>query len=222
MAQVTRRKGERTDRHRDQSHPYQVVLAARCGGGGMAVMERWAAWFDHETTRNGPEGSCWCFCRPEVADAFAMDFGGRRRDERIEPGRLAVDIPDRREIERRARAAWIGMEIVTGGRVFGMSAPLKGADAVPFSSFSGLADIARCRAVLERAWPIVEPEIAEADRDLQKTRLAYIIAAFVQVADEDDDLIRRAVERFRNPSRGRDSASEFGSGHHPRSPAAWR
>ncbi|SIP95061.1 hypothetical protein [Bosea sp. TND4EK4] len=193
---MTRRKGERTDKHRDLSHPYQVELAKPSGGAGHAVMSRWAAWFDHETTRNGPDGSCWCFCRPEVADAFAMDFGGRRRDLPIEPRRLAVDLPDRSEIERRAKAAWIGMEIVTGGRLFGMSAPLRGAERMPFSSFSDPADLGRCQAVLDRAWALVESRVMEESRDLERMRLAYIVVSVLPRFSNDDDLIQEVVDRF--------------------------
>ena len=207
---MTRRKGERTDRHRNLSHPFQVCLAGSGGGAGMAVMERWAAWFDHETTRAGRDGMCWCFCRPDVADAFAQDFGGERVDRPVQIHSLAVDLPDCSEVLRRSKAAWIGMEIVTGGRVFGQSAPLQGAEAVPYSTFSDPADIARCDAALTRAWAIVEDDIAEPDRDLQKVRLAYIVASFFLVAANGDDLVRRTVERFRQPRRGGDFASEFG------------
>lgn len=219
---MTRRKGERMDKHRNLSHPFQVVLAASGGGGAMAVMERWAAWFDHERTRTGRDGAAWCFCRADVADAFAQDFGGQRVDLPADPRAIAVDIPDRSEVLRRSKSAWIGMEIVTGGRVFGISAPLKGAEAVPFSTFSSPEDVACCHAVLRRAWAIVEPDIEDRDRDLQKVRLAYIVASFFLVATDDDELVSRAVERFRNPQRGRDSASEFGNGHHARSLGAWR
>ena len=117
MAPVTRRKGERTDRHRNLSHPFQVEIVVPGTGLGNAydIMYRWAVVRGHATTTSGPM-MCWCFCRPEHADAFAADFGGRRVDRPIEPGALHVDKPDRRELERRARAARSGIEITTGGR----------------------------------------------------------------------------------------------------------
>ena len=219
---MTRRKGERTDKHRNLSHPFQVTLAASGGGGGIAVMERWAGWFDHVTTRAGQDGMCWCFCRADVADAFAQHFGGKRVDLPRYEHSMSVDIPDRAEVLRRTKAAWVGMEIVTGGRFVGINAPLKGAEAVPFSTFSSPRDLARCDAVLNRAWAFVEPDIVQEERDLQKVRLAYIVASFFLVATDDDDLVQRVVERFRNPLRGRDSASEFGNGHRARTSDAWR
>ncbi|MGY6246649.1 hypothetical protein ACXIUS_03740 [Bosea thiooxidans] len=112
---MTRRKGERTDKHRDRSHPYQVALEATPGPNAYDIMYRWAAWYDHATTTMGPRGMCWCFCRPEVADAFAMDFGGRRIDRPINPAWLKIDQPDRRELERRARAATLGLDRLAAG-----------------------------------------------------------------------------------------------------------
>lgn len=111
---MTRRKGEVTDKQRNLSHPYQVELVAPLGR-GYDIMSRWAAWHDHVTT-SGSRSMCWCFRRPEVADAFAMDFGGRRIDRPVPPHYVEADLPDAKELERRAKGARVGLDIVMGGR----------------------------------------------------------------------------------------------------------
>ena len=115
--QEMRRKGERTDRHRNQSHPFQVEIQIPTGGLGyaMEIMYRWAAWHSHETT-GAMRSMRWCFCQREVADAFATDFGGLRIDMPVNVARLAVDQPDARELERRAQAAAFGLMRVESGR----------------------------------------------------------------------------------------------------------
>lgn len=114
---MARRKGERTDKHRNRSHPFQVEIQIPAGGLGNTydIMYRWAAWHSHATT-SGYRSMRWCFCRRELADAFATDFGGLRIDMPVDPAWLAVDRPDARELERRARAATFGLERVESGR----------------------------------------------------------------------------------------------------------
>lgn len=115
---MSRRKGEITDKHRNRTHPFQVeiVIPGTGLGNAMNVMYRWACQHAHETTSLSEPGRPeirlmrWCFCRREVADAFATDFGGRRVDLPVDPHRLAADRPGARELERRVRAAGFGLE----------------------------------------------------------------------------------------------------------------
>lgn len=116
---VTRRKGERTNKHRNLSHPFQVEIVVPSTGLGNAydIMYRWAALRGHATT-SGAQTMCWCFCRRELADAFATEFGGLRIDRPVDTRFLHVDAPDLRESELRARAARVGVEIMSGGKDF--------------------------------------------------------------------------------------------------------
>lgn len=201
---MARRKGEITDKQRDRSHPFQVAIIVPSSGlhGGAAIMYRWAAWFDHVTTSSGRMMQ-WCFNRREVADAFAMDCGGQRIDRPIDPNGLALDQPSSKELERRAKASLYAIEIVTGGKPVDTTRPFKEAWKIPFSSFSDPADVARSQAALDAAWAEVVSSVPEADRERERTRLAYIVASYALVAGDEDELTRRAVERFRQPQIGR-------------------
>lgn len=116
-----RRKGEITDKRRNRSHPFQVeIVVPETGlGNAMLAMQRWAAAHDHERTRRSERGRHimrWCFCRPEVADAFAADCGGRRVDLPVDPAYLRIDRPDARELARREKAARVGLDLVEAAR----------------------------------------------------------------------------------------------------------
>ncbi|CAM5764588.1 hypothetical protein [Bosea minatitlanensis] len=197
---MTRRKGEITPKHRNRSHPYQVALDRTPGPIAYGIMYRWAAWFDSETTPLGLHGMCWCFCRPEVADAFAMDFGGRRIDRPVESYYLKVDLPDARELERRAKTS--RNDRVTGGLPADTASLFREAITIPFSSFSDPADVARAQGALDRAWMMVRDSVPETDIDRERLRLAYIVASFALIAVDEEDLARRAAERFRKGPRG--------------------
>jgi hypothetical protein len=201
---VTRRKGEITDKHRDQSHPFQVAIEVPASGlhGGADIMYRWAAWFDHVTTSSGRRMH-WCFTRREVADAFAMDCGGQRVDRPISPYGLALDQPSSKELERRAKASLYAIEIVTGGKTIGTIRPFEEAWRIPFSSFSDPADVARAQGALDKAWSEVVASVAEEQHELERARMAYIVASYALVAVDEDELARMAVERFRKPQIGR-------------------
>jgi len=69
---------------------------------------------------------------------------------------------------------------------------------MPFSSVADPVDLARAEAALNSAWAKVEPEIAEEQREAARTRLAYIVASYVLVASDEDELAARALERFRS------------------------
>jgi hypothetical protein len=69
---------------------------------------------------------------------------------------------------------------------------------VPFSSLNDPVDLARAQAALEAAWQDVKPANVDVFDERGRTRLAYIVAALVAVAEDEDDLRRRAVERYRH------------------------
>lgn len=68
---------------------------------------------------------------------------------------------------------------------------------MPFSSWSDPVDLARAQAALEAAWNEVRSTIPDAFDERERTRLAYIVAALVAIAEDEDDLARRAIERYR-------------------------
>lgn len=68
---------------------------------------------------------------------------------------------------------------------------------MPFSSLSDSVDLARTQAALEAAWNEVRSTIPAALEERERTRLAYIVAGLIHVAEDEDDLMRRAVERYR-------------------------
>lgn len=68
---------------------------------------------------------------------------------------------------------------------------------MPFSSLSDPVDLALAQAALEAAWNEVRSTIPDAFDERERTRLAYIVAALVAIAEDEDDLARRAIERYR-------------------------
>lgn len=68
---------------------------------------------------------------------------------------------------------------------------------MPFSSLSDPVDLARAQAALEAAWNEVRSTIPDAFDERERTRLAYIVAALVAIAEDEDDLAARAIERYR-------------------------
>lgn len=71
---------------------------------------------------------------------------------------------------------------------------------MPFSSLAP-EDIARTRAALDAAWDEVKSTVPDGLEEQERTRLAYIIASFVAVAEDEEDLAQRAIERYRNSPR---------------------
>jgi len=67
---------------------------------------------------------------------------------------------------------------------------------MPFRSLAP-EDIARTRAALDTAWDAIKSSVPEGFEEQERTRLAYIVASFVAVADDEHDLARRAIERYR-------------------------
>lgn len=68
---------------------------------------------------------------------------------------------------------------------------------MPFSSLRDPVDLARAQAALEAAWNEVRSTVPEGFEERERARLAYIVAAFLHVAEDEDDLTWRAAERFR-------------------------
>ena len=61
---------------------------------------------------------------------------------------------------------------------------------MPFSSLNDPVDLARAQAVLKAVWDEVRSSTPDAFEQRQRTRLAYIVAALVAVA-EDEEVLRR-------------------------------
>jgi hypothetical protein len=57
--------------------------------------------------------------------------------------------------------------------------------------------LARAHAALEAAWKEIRPTVPNPSDERARTRLAYIVAALAMVAEDEVDLTRRAIERYR-------------------------
>jgi len=68
---------------------------------------------------------------------------------------------------------------------------------MPFSSLTDPIDLARAEAALEKAWAELKPSLPEGSDVQERSDLAYIVAALVPLALDEDDLARRAIDRFR-------------------------
>ncbi|ODT22006.1 MAG: hypothetical protein ABS35_15945 [Kaistia sp. SCN 65-12] len=68
---------------------------------------------------------------------------------------------------------------------------------MPFSSLHDPVDLARAQAALDAAWEIVKPDIDSAQTDRERAKLASIVAAMTTFAEDEDDLMRRALKRYR-------------------------
>lgn len=69
---------------------------------------------------------------------------------------------------------------------------------MPFSSLTDPVDIARAQAALDAAWDKIRPGLDTGqDLERERQRLAYIVANQVMIAIDDEDLMRRTLEKFR-------------------------
>lgn len=69
---------------------------------------------------------------------------------------------------------------------------------MPFSSLTDPVDIARAQAALDAAWDKIRPGLDDGqDLERERQRLAYIVANLVMIAIDDEDLTRRALEKFK-------------------------
>ncbi|HEV2554934.1 MAG TPA: hypothetical protein VGV17_14350 [Bosea sp. (in: a-proteobacteria)] len=72
---------------------------------------------------------------------------------------------------------------------------------MPFPSVTNPADLARAQVALDTAWQKIREENLTDGDDQDRIRVAYIIAGFLPMAeDEDEDeLVRRAIAKFKEP-----------------------
>lgn len=68
---------------------------------------------------------------------------------------------------------------------------------MPFSSLTDPIDLARAEAALEKAWAELKPSLLAGSVEQERNNLAYIVASLVRLALDEDDLARRAIDRFR-------------------------
>lgn len=76
---------------------------------------------------------------------------------------------------------------------------------MPFSSLKDPVDLARAQAALEAAWSEIRSTLPDESDERERTRLAYIVAGLAAVAEDEDELTRRTLERYRQSALGRQS-----------------
>jgi len=67
---------------------------------------------------------------------------------------------------------------------------------MPFSSLSDPVDVARAQAAMEAAWAEIQPTIPTATHAQERLRLTYIVTALTGRVSDEDDLAKRAIERY--------------------------
>lgn len=67
---------------------------------------------------------------------------------------------------------------------------------MPFSTLSP-EDIAWTKAALDAAWNEIKSCVPARFEEEERTRLAFLITSFLAVAEDEQDLARRAIERYR-------------------------
>lgn len=68
---------------------------------------------------------------------------------------------------------------------------------MPFSSLTDPVDLARAQAALETAWQILKMGIDEEEHERERTRLAYIVASFAMIANDENEMVEKALRRYR-------------------------
>ncbi len=68
---------------------------------------------------------------------------------------------------------------------------------MPFSSLRDPLDLARAYAVMDAAWTELKDAIPVAQRESERTRLAYMVASLAPLALDEDDLLRNVLHQFR-------------------------
>ncbi|PZR85271.1 MAG: hypothetical protein DI537_31180 [Stutzerimonas stutzeri] len=68
---------------------------------------------------------------------------------------------------------------------------------MPFSSLADPVEVARASAALDAAWKEVSPTLDPCD-ERERIRLAYIVASLLTTTDDEDDLVRLAIEKYRS------------------------
>lgn len=79
---------------------------------------------------------------------------------------------------------------------------------MPFRSLADPVDVARAHAAFDRAWSEFKAgnHVLLGSEENERQRLALIVAGYVHVAEDEDDLVRRALRQFR----GAEAASSRG------------
>lgn len=65
-----------------------------------------------------------------------------------------------------------------------------------FSSLTDPVDLARAAAALDAAWNEIASQLDPSD-ERERSRLAYIVASLVSVTEDEEELTRRAIEKYR-------------------------
>lgn len=70
---------------------------------------------------------------------------------------------------------------------------------MPFSSLRDPVDIARALAAWEAAWARVQNEqiVMLGSEEAERTRLKFIVASLAPLALDEQDLVERAIDHFR-------------------------
>lgn len=71
---------------------------------------------------------------------------------------------------------------------------------MPFSTLTDPVDLARAQAALESVWTEVQDAVPADRAESERVRLAYIIASLAPVALDEDELVQKALDRFRTTS----------------------
>ncbi|WP_336813478.1 hypothetical protein [Bosea sp. MMO-172] len=68
---------------------------------------------------------------------------------------------------------------------------------MPFSTLTDPVDLARAQAALESVWAEVQDGVPADRVASERIRLSYIIANLAPVALDEDELVQKALDRFR-------------------------
>lgn len=68
---------------------------------------------------------------------------------------------------------------------------------MPFSTLTDPVDLARAQAALESVWTEVQRGVPPDRVESERVRLAYIIASLAPTALDEDELVQKALDRFR-------------------------
>lgn len=68
---------------------------------------------------------------------------------------------------------------------------------MPFSSLTDPVELARASAALDAAWNEVRLSLSDPYDERERVRLAFIVASLAVIAEDEDDLTQRSIERFR-------------------------
>lgn len=73
----------------------------------------------------------------------------------------------------------------------------------PFTIFDDPADVSRMQSAVNSAWSVLHGEVPDALQYREAQRLTFIVVSLAMSILDDKELVLRAVERFRRPSKSR-------------------